>query len=296
MLENFTETFRPDNRFKCLCDCEMPDDITINSTVVHTFIFPFKFDPFVKECIITYKQGLFTILTKSFSTDELINNMVEDENRHFLLKEDALKSYLILTLTPEDTSVFKENVLDTYVQVKIITIEDEVYYNSSNKLIVNKPISEPYESSLDEDYIKYDSEEQLTPENQEITLNGYYVNGKVNVSLGSTSITPTTSTQTVTPGDTFWSSVEIGPAQSVYEGIENAARPNDVSVGRVFLGENGLEEGNYHGGILQDKTVIYNNEDVETFEPDSGYDGFSSITVDGPSIQQNAVNNVITIE
>lgn len=141
MLVNFTETFMPDNRFKCLCD-GTPHDLTVGATVVHTFSFPFKFTDYIKECSLIYREGLNIILEKTFNTSDLIGSSINREDLKIYLKERPTKSDLLLTLTPEETMLFrleKLHCLDTTVQVKIITVEDEIFYNTPEKIKVYRP-------------------------------------------------------------------------------------------------------------------------------------------------------------
>lgn len=136
MLEWFTETYHPDNRVKFLRD-KTEDDIIIGGTVTHIFTFPFKLSEYANQVTITYRQGLEIILQKVFGVNEELENIkIKEEYR--------CGSTLKLILTPEETSLFDYDFQNTEVQVEIITKTGDLVYNTPNRLIIRKPISEPY--------------------------------------------------------------------------------------------------------------------------------------------------------
>lgn len=91
---------------------------------------------------------------------------------------------------------------------------------------------------------------QITPGgNNQVTLqDGYYSNSTIAAAAGSYTIPifPSTSMQTLTADGYYWTSVEVLPAQSIYDGaIVDIATASDVVQGKWFLSENGIEEGSY---------------------------------------------------
>ena len=135
MLDNYTITENSDNRIKYLC---MPkqDEIIIGGSCTHVFILPFLYSDSVIESEIIYKQGLEVVLIK-------IGNLCD-------IKEDFDKQCTTLTvnLFPDDTLLFKDNLLDTSVQIKIYNIENEILYNIPNKLKIRRPLDIPTTDNL----------------------------------------------------------------------------------------------------------------------------------------------------
>ena len=91
---------------------------------------------------------------------------------------------------------------------------------------------------------------QITPGgNNQVTLqDGYYSNSTIAAAAGSYTIPifPSTSMQTLTADGYYWTSVEVLPAQSIYDGATvDIATASDVVQGKWFLSENGIEEGSY---------------------------------------------------
>ena len=136
MLEWFTETYHPDNRVKFLRG-DSDDDIIVGGTVTHIFTFPFRLSEYANKITITYRQGLETVIEKDFYVNDLPNNIsIKEEYR--------CGSTLTLILQPEETILFSDKYLNTEVQVEIITKTGDKVYNTANRLIIRKPISEPY--------------------------------------------------------------------------------------------------------------------------------------------------------
>lgn len=127
ILDTFTETQNSNNRFRGHSSKE--DEIIVGGTVTHVFILPFKYSEYVVDGKLLYKQGITTILEKDSSS--------------FVLEEKGNKTTILtVKLSPEETSLFDRFLLDTYVQLKIYTVNQEVLYNKLNKLKVIMPISD----------------------------------------------------------------------------------------------------------------------------------------------------------
>jgi len=126
-LDDFTELTNFDNRFKGHMDKE--DEIIVGGTSTHVFILPFKYSEYVVTSKLLYKQGLFTVLEKGPSEYEL--------------KETEFgTTILTVKLTSDETKLFNHPLLDTYVQMQIHTVNDEILYNKLNKIKVIVPIAD----------------------------------------------------------------------------------------------------------------------------------------------------------
>lgn len=126
-LDNFTETRSPNNYPRYL-KIDMDDEIIIGGTTTHIFKLNFKYTGFVKDCKIIYKQGFDVILEKVPTKDQII--------------EHGNKTTINLVLTPEETMLFKKVYRDTFVQIKIETVDGEVLYNDKNKLVIKQPLDQ----------------------------------------------------------------------------------------------------------------------------------------------------------
>lgn len=120
MLENFTVTSFSDNR--PVAAVEEDYSVTRGATCTHIFELPFVCDGYVQELSIIYKQGLRIVLTKDLEDCELT--------------QDQYSSVLTLELSSVDTLKFDENLLDIYVQLKVLTVVDETLYNAPIKLVL----------------------------------------------------------------------------------------------------------------------------------------------------------------
>ena len=129
-LDNFTETTNPQNRFMCLPHDQIYN-IIINGSAKHTFIIPFIYSNIVESGHIFYKQGLTTVLgiqiEPSMVTEDIKNNM----------------SYIVIQLSPGQTAIFNNTVLDTACQFEFMTLNNDVLYSDKYKVIVEEPISIP---------------------------------------------------------------------------------------------------------------------------------------------------------
>lgn len=123
MLENFTETLYPDNR--PLPIEEEQDSITRGATCIHIFELPFPInDGHVESLSVIYKQGIkVPVLTKT------INIIPVVDPAEYLYKFEV-------ELTPEDTILFEQNLLDVYVQLKLEK-DRQTLYNTPIKLALN---------------------------------------------------------------------------------------------------------------------------------------------------------------
>ena len=145
MLENFTETIRPSNRRKYICNDKI-EDIVLGSTSTHVFDLAFNYTEYVQESKVIYKQGLHTVLEK-----DPINNPDT-----FLIDENDNRTIITIILTPEETLQFKPNYLTTTVQLKILNKKPvssewsgEVLYNRPAKLRVEAPADYEYPDEED---------------------------------------------------------------------------------------------------------------------------------------------------
>lgn len=118
--------------------------------------------------------------------------------------------------------------------------------------------------------------------NGEFTPNAPYTGfGKVTVDVSSrlteTTINPSIEQQVITPA-----SNKLGFNKITVNGVDASIDENitaeNIKYGVTILGVTGVAK----SGILQEKTIT----DVGTFEPDAGFDGFSSVTVDMAWIEE----------
>lgn len=135
MLLDFTPTVNPDNRFERLACCgDCFDQIIIGATVEHLFLFPFQVEGYLKRIEVCYEQGIHSVLhyeidsTTMQYTDNL--RIIPIQNR------TALQIYLPV----EDTTKFTANGLDTRVQVKFTTQDDEILFSDYYWVKVLKPV------------------------------------------------------------------------------------------------------------------------------------------------------------
>lgn len=127
-LQNFTETYKTDNRFQFLAE-EPVDEIIIGGTCKHVFELPFIYTDYIEFGLIIYKQNLNTIV-------EFII-----EPSMVTIDEKAGISFISITLSPEETYNFRDTLLDTHSQLKLQTVDGEVLYTTPRKVFVKKPLN-----------------------------------------------------------------------------------------------------------------------------------------------------------
>nr|DAR38054.1 MAG TPA: hypothetical protein [Caudoviricetes sp.] len=113
--DNYTPCNQP---IELCCKCEYDSIINRGTTASHLFILPDKYRETIKECIITYKQGLSIILTKTLN----------DEGVEYLNSKD--KSLLKVTLSVDETLLFKSSYSMSPVEVQL------KLFNNDNKVFV----------------------------------------------------------------------------------------------------------------------------------------------------------------
>lgn len=131
-LDNFTETENSDNRCKKL-KLREPLFIVIGGTSIQRIRVPFLYSEYAKSIQVLYKQGLTSINVGGegglFVTAD---NVKEDIEHHC--------SVITVTLTPSQTRMFKDTLLDTYVQLKIETKEGAIVYDIPRYVYVKAPL------------------------------------------------------------------------------------------------------------------------------------------------------------
>jgi len=118
-LDDYTITHGTDNRHRYL-DVEEIDSITIGGSCTHIFELPFKYTNYIKSGIIYYKQGL-TVLLSIDITDDMITDL---ENT----------SIITLNLSPVQTQLFSRNALDTFAQLRLISVDDKVMFDEQHEI------------------------------------------------------------------------------------------------------------------------------------------------------------------
>ena len=134
-FDNVPEGYIPDNRFRYLED-DTQDSIIIGGSCTHIFTLPFLYSEYAADASLIYRQGLNVIVT--IPADRFVIN--ETSTGH------CNKTTITVLLTPEETGLFKITSLDTWVQMKLITKEDnKTEYSKRSKIIVKAPM----DSSID---------------------------------------------------------------------------------------------------------------------------------------------------
>ena len=127
MLINFKPTMNPDNRFTKL-DClgDELDTVVIGADCTHLF----KFKLHLKNCLqaikVRYAQGLSTILQKDIPAQHLAYT--------------AHETIFQVKLSPEETTLFRETLLDSSVQAEFTLLNDKKIYSDVFSLNVVKPL------------------------------------------------------------------------------------------------------------------------------------------------------------
>lgn len=135
MLLDFTPTVNPDNRFERLACCgDCFDQIIIGATVEHLFLFPFQVAGYLKRVEVCYEQGIHPVL--NYTIDPTTTQSTANLRIIPIQNRTALQIYLPV----EDTEQFTANGLDTRVQVKFTTQDDEVLFSDYYWVKVLKPV------------------------------------------------------------------------------------------------------------------------------------------------------------
>lgn len=139
MSIRFEPTKNPDNRFEFIKE-DKTQEIIISGSAEHTFDLPFLYREYkigqivrpgyIKSGIIIYKQGSKIIIEKDIDPNTMIIN--EDF--------DNFCCTLDVKLKPSETQNFDETLLDTFVQLRLISINDELLYDTPHRIIVKAPL------------------------------------------------------------------------------------------------------------------------------------------------------------
>lgn len=137
MFDNFTPTTISFNRPEYNYDDDT-SDIVIGATNTHVFNAPFLLSTYCEQIEIIYRQGLdVKLLNKvyDFRINELIQNGIEvnecDEKEFSIVK---------VTLTPEESNLFKNSVLECQAQMKLFMPDNEILYSDAYDIIVKSPL------------------------------------------------------------------------------------------------------------------------------------------------------------
>lgn len=140
MFDNFTPTTISFNRPDYIYD-DNTGDIVIGATNTHLFNAPFLLSEYCEKIEIIYRQGLdIKPLNKiyDFRINELVQNGIEveecDEKEYSIVK---------VTLTPEESNMFKNNVLECQAQMKLYMPDNEILYSDSYDIDVKSPLDNP---------------------------------------------------------------------------------------------------------------------------------------------------------
>ena len=128
VLDSYTQTIISDNRHKFIDSNEDKDEIIIGGSCTNTFELPFLYSKYIKDGEIIYKQGLNIVFEMPISLD-----MIKE-------KESCPFSIVQVNLSPSQTSLFEDTVLDTFCQLKLIDVNDNVMFDEPHKLKVITPL------------------------------------------------------------------------------------------------------------------------------------------------------------
>jgi len=130
---NFIETQNPDNIHKFI-EQEQPEEITLGASAVHTFEFPFLYSEVIKHMSIIYKQGTDIVLEKTIQPEwitEIINPLDEECTERTILR---------IPLSPLETLLFKDTLLDTFAQLFFTAVDDSVNYTHRIPITIIIPL------------------------------------------------------------------------------------------------------------------------------------------------------------
>lgn len=130
VLDNYTQTFISDNRHQFIDSNEDKDEIVIGGSCTNSFELPFLYSKNIKSGSVIYKQGLDYVLGLPITKD-----MIKMENKKCSF------SIIQVNLSPTQTLEFNDTLLDTYCQLRLVDINDNVMYDKPHKLKVYKPLS-----------------------------------------------------------------------------------------------------------------------------------------------------------
>ena len=126
-IDEYKETLNPNNKHEFLFE-DKTDVIVIGGNCEHIFKVPFLFSNYVKSSKVIYKQGLDTILEIELNESNVIENTAISETT------------IVVRLTPMQTLLFKDTLLNTFVQLKIINTSDTILYDDPHYIKVVKPL------------------------------------------------------------------------------------------------------------------------------------------------------------
>jgi hypothetical protein len=97
--------------------------IMTGETTMHSFEFPFGIDQYVSDIEVIYKLGINVVLIKH------LNDIAIDIDKYDY-------SLITVTLSPEETKLFKDTVLTTKVQLKLRLVDESIMYTRAYKVKV----------------------------------------------------------------------------------------------------------------------------------------------------------------
>lgn len=135
MFDNFTETEISCNRPSYHYNDDTAD-LIIGATNTHLFNAPFLLSEYCTSFDIIYRQGLTVVITKHYDFRE--NSINEDIE----VNECDTKEFSIVkvNLTPDESRLFKNSVLECQAQMKLYLIDDTIQYSDSYDINVKSPL------------------------------------------------------------------------------------------------------------------------------------------------------------
>ena len=133
MFRNYPqpEDYKPNNYPKC--HFRKPLEIMAGETTVHSFDVPFNVEDDTSLCEVIYRLGTETVIVKDSAM--YLDITVLDNGT----------SIVTCTLKPEETLIFKNTALDTYVQLKFYMNNGMITYSEIYRVKVTDALDISYE-------------------------------------------------------------------------------------------------------------------------------------------------------
>jgi len=129
LFDNYPQgsSYIPNNRPQCVETEETK--ILIGSTVEHTFDVPYNVAVDLDELEVIYKLGVDVVLTKKLSEEEL-TYVIKGEHRSFVMSR----------ISPEESLLFNNDLLDCFVQLKFTFLDDSINYSNLTPIKILKTL------------------------------------------------------------------------------------------------------------------------------------------------------------
>lgn len=143
MFDNFTPTEisynLPDYHY-----IDNTSDVIIGATNTHVFKQPFLFTNYIKSFEVIYRQGLTEVLTKIYDMQSNEENNNNEYRKDIIIHEcDKTGNTIVkVILSPEESTLFKNSVLECQVQLKFYLLDDSILYSDCYDIRVKSPLDD----------------------------------------------------------------------------------------------------------------------------------------------------------